>query len=270
MSAQAKSFQKEQTPANVPIWREAYMGVDWLALRYAPVYYGLGVPRGDGSAVIVVPGFLATDLYLAELYYWLRRMGYRSYMSNIGRNADCFDILVDKLSRTVEKAYLETGRKVHLVGHSLGGMLARSAATQHPEQVASVITLGSPFRGISSHPLVLEAGQLVQRRIYFEKKRPDKPNCFTGNCNCKGFKALESSLNSSSSSTIMQSAMYSKKDGVVDWRYCINEDPTTNFEVFSTHGGMAFNPFVYRLLGTRLAEAGKKQKFIQGQVQQAS
>jgi len=55
----------------------------------------------------------------------------------------------------------------------------------------------------------------------------------------------------------MQTAIYSKNDGIVDWHNCINDDPATNFEVYSTHGGMAFNPFVYRLLGTRLNEAAK-------------
>lgn len=256
MSAQPGQFQREQTPANVPIWRELYMGVDWVALRYSPVYFGLGVPRGDGSAVIVVPGFLASDVYLGELYFWLRRTGYRSYMSKIGRNADCFDIQVGKLEKTVEKAYLETGRKVHLVGHSLGGMLSRAVATLNPDKVASVITLGSPFRGISSHPAVLRAGETVRQKINFEKRRPDQPNCFTGFCNCRSFKALESGL---SQHKVMQTAIYSKNDGIVDWRKCINDDPTTNFEVYSTHGGMAFNPFVYRLLGTRLSEAAKKQ-----------
>jgi len=92
-----------------------------------------------------VPGFLASDIYLGELYFWLRRMGYHSYMSNIGRNANCFDLQVDKLQKTVEKAYLETGRKVHLIGHSLGGMLSRAAAAERPDRVASVITMGSPF-----------------------------------------------------------------------------------------------------------------------------
>ena len=43
------------------------IGLDWLSLRTSPVFYGFGVPRGDGSAVILVPGFLATDVYLWEM-----------------------------------------------------------------------------------------------------------------------------------------------------------------------------------------------------------
>ncbi len=262
--AQTGKFQKEQKSANVPLWREAYSGLDWLALKYSPVYYGLGVPRGDGSAVLVVPGFMASDVSLLELNFWLRRMGYKAYNSNIGRNSDCFDHKGNLLGETVEKAYRETGRKVHLIGHSLGGMLARSVAGQKSEMVASVITMGSPFKGIKSHPIVLEAGEAVRRKIQTEGKRP--ANCFTGYCNCKGFRSLEQGLNDFN---ILQTAIYSKRDGVVDWRNCINDDVSTNFEVYSTHVGMAFNPFVYRLIGNRLDEARRQQTRPQTEKQAA-
>ena len=63
------------------IWREALWALDWLSLRLSPVYLGFGVPRGDGGAVVLVPGFLTTDVYLAELYLWLRRIGHRPYLS---------------------------------------------------------------------------------------------------------------------------------------------------------------------------------------------
>ena len=50
----------------MPIWRESLAGLDWLALRTSPVFYGCGVPRGDGAGVVLVPGFLGTDWYLLE------------------------------------------------------------------------------------------------------------------------------------------------------------------------------------------------------------
>lgn len=252
MVAQPEFFRAEQKSVDVPIWRELFMGVDWWTLRWSPVYFGCGVPRGDGSGVILVPGFLADDSYLWELNLWLARIGYRPYMSQIGRNADCFDIQVDKLQKTVEKAYLETGRKVHIIGHSLGGMLARSAAELSAAQVASVITMGSPFRGLSSHPVVLRASKIVQQRIKDRDTRPGRHYCFTQNCDCAGILGLLQSLQASK---IKQTAIYSKTDGIVDWHNCINNDPSLNFEVSSTHGGMAFNPKVYRLLALRLAEA---------------
>ncbi len=254
------NFQKEQTPVNVPIWRELGLGIDWVALRCSPVYYGLGVEKGDRSAVIVVPGFLASDVSLLEFYYWLERIGYRPYMSDIGRVVDCFDVMVDRLKTTINKAYNETGRKVHLIGHSLGGMLARSAALQLTEQVASVITLGSPFRGLSSHPLVLGVGNIVQANIKVKNKRPNHPNCMTSRCDCTGFKELTVKF---PADKIMQTAIYTPQDGVVDWRNCITEDPTANFKVTSTHCGLAFNPFVYSTVAKRLNLCVNNEKQIQ-------
>lgn len=257
-----KRHLQAETPANLPIWREFGMGIDWLSLHYSPDYFGLGLPKGDKSAVILVPGFLADDTYLGEMYYWLKRIGYRPYMSKIGRVVDCFDSLVNRLLKTIEQAYQETGAKVHLVGHSMGGMLARAAATLNPEQVASVITLGSPFRGIRSHPLVLGIGELVRKSIKTQGKRPNQPACFTAQCGCKSMEALNSHF---PENKIMNTAIYTKQDGVVDWRACVNDNPATNFEVNSTHVGLAFNPFVYRLIAQRLAQSHAKEMEIVSQ-----
>ncbi len=228
---------------------ESLVGFDWLALRSSPVFYGLGVPRGDRSAVVVIPGFMGTDLYLQELFWWLRRIGYRPYMSRIGRNADCLDLLVDRLSETIEKATVETGGRVHLIGHSLGGILARSAAMLFPERVQSVITLGSPFRGIRSHPAVLEMSKVVRARI--KRTRPDNtpPGCYTGHCGCDAVSALEVPFPES----IRQTAVYTRTDGVVDWRFCINDETETDFEVPGTHIGLVFNASVYSLIARRLS-----------------
>src|SRR5579862_2542455 len=151
MAAQPKIFHKDMRAASRPIWMEAFAGFDWLTLRVSPQFYGLGVPRGNGSAVIVIPGFMGTDLYLLEMRGWLNRIGYRAFVSGIGRNSECLDLLMDKLVESIARASEETKGPVHLIGHSLGGVLARAAATLKPERVASVITLGSPYRGIRSH-----------------------------------------------------------------------------------------------------------------------
>jgi pimeloyl-ACP methyl ester carboxylesterase len=241
---------RDEKPVSVPLWRELFAGADWLGLRLSPVFWGLGVPRGDGAAVIVIPGFMGTDLYLHELHCWLGRIGYRPYMSKIGRNAECLDLLMERLSGTVEAASRATERRVHVVGHSLGGILARVAATRWPELVASVITLGSPFRGIRSHPLVLAASQRVRARIATQKPERDERGCYTGECTCPTVRAWTEPF----PSTVSQLAIYTKSDGVVDWRFCINGDPANDAEVIGTHVGLAFNPFAYRLIATRLGQ----------------
>lgn len=257
MSVSNSMFQKERLPVERPIWREALVGLDWLALRTSPVYYGLGVPKGDQSAVIVVPGFLGTDHYLYEIYFWLRRIGYKPFMSRIGWNAECLDVLVERLSGTIKDAYDETGGRVHLIGHSLGGILSRSAAGLNPELVASVITLGSPFRGICSHPLVLETAERVRARIVSRSGRGDsQPHCYTGHCDCQAVCSLQFSF----PQAIQETAIYTKTDGIVDWRVCVTENPGDNFEVTGTHVGLVFNPSVYHLIATRLASTPSQPK----------
>jgi len=244
-------FHREMKPAARPIWHEAMVGLEWLSLRASPVFHGLGVPRGEGSAVVLVPGFLATDFYLWEMNLWLRRIGYKAYMSKIGWNADCLEVMVERLSQTVNKAFDENGRKVNLIGHSLGGVLSRSIAVRHPERVASVITLGSPFRGVASHPLVLTTADLVRERIRV-KHGGNQPDCYTGFCNCKAVSDLQIPFPSS----VRAYAIYTKTDGIVDWRYCVNGDPAADFEVQGTHVGLAFNHQVYKLIAEKLAITG--------------
>lgn len=246
----------EQSQAlDLPIWREALVGLDWLSLRASAVYRAIGVTPGDGSAVVLVPAFLLSDRYLGDLHQWLGRIGYRPYMSGIGRNMNCPNVLTDRLRVTLERARDETGRPVHVVGHSLGGVIARSATMRWPDLVASVITMASPFRGIHGHPLILRAQSLVRGLII---ARSDDPmlyeNCYTGQCGCDFVKALKRPF----TEHVPQTAIYTKTDGVVDWRRCVNDDPDNDIEVTGTHVGMVFNPQVYRHIADRLALAQER------------
>ena len=90
MTAWRKYLQEEfQASSTLPLWREAFLGIDWLALRMSPVFRGIGIPRGDGSAVVVIPGFMGSDQYLGDMNAWLKRINYTPYLSAIGRNAEC-------------------------------------------------------------------------------------------------------------------------------------------------------------------------------------
>lgn len=238
-------------PTSSPIWLEALFPLDWLALHASPVYYGFGVPRGHGEPVILVPGFLGDDRYLTEMHLWLRRIGYRTYFSGIGRNVDCPELLTQRLVMTIKQAYLETNRPVDIIGHSLGGMLARAAAYREQDKVKQVITMGSPFRNVRAHPLVLSAANFVRSNIVRERKhrREVKHGCFTPECSC-GF---VTTLLGRPDQKFQHNAIFSRVDGVVDWRICVDEDDAQNREVTATHIGMAFNPDVYRTIANLLA-----------------
>jgi triacylglycerol lipase len=236
----------------LPFWQEALFGIEVLLLHAAPVYYGLGAPRGDDSAVVLIPGFLGTDIYLVELYAWLQRIGYRPYYSGIGLNAECPNLLIrSRLTQTLDRAKKETGRKIHILGHSLGGLLARSVAAEREGQVASVITLGSPFRGTVLHPQVKRAVEAVRRKILLTQGDSVLPTCYTGQCTCSFLNSLRRDFPES----IHETAIYTRSDGFVDWRYCVTGDPEKDIEVSGTHVGLAFNPSVYRIIAERLAQS---------------
>ena len=252
MGEKRYQIREDDAEAKVPMWQEALFGVEVLLLRATPAYYGLGVPGGDGSGVVVIPGFLGTDMYLMEMHAWLRRIGYKPYFSGIGLNAECPNLLIRRhLNETIDRARSQTGRKIHLIGHSLGGIIARSVASQRPADVASVITLGSPFRGTVVHSRVLRAAEKVRERILLEHGPGVLPDCYTGRCTCDFLDSLRRDLPAS----VAETAIYTRSDGVVDWRYCITEDPAVDFEVPGTHIGLAFNPAVYDIIAARLAAA---------------
>jgi len=235
--------------ANLPFWREALTGVDYLRLKASPVYYGFGVPKGQREPVVVVPGFLGADFYLLELHFWLRRMGYAPYLSRIGHNAKCPDILTHRLLATVNRAFNETGRPVHIIGHSFGGVLARGVAFRKPERVASVTMLGSPFNGTKVNPWILNLIRYVRKHTQGTHKR--NRDCYTMDCAC-GFVCT---MRNAFPKEILQTAIYSKTDGVVDWHSSVTGIADCDVEVSGTHVGLVWNPEVYRCIGARLQTA---------------
>ncbi len=245
-------FREDSAVADISIWKEALFGADILLLHASPTYYGFGVPHGNGSGVIVIPGFLGTDLYLNHLQAWLERIGYRAYLSGIGLNAECPNLLIqNRLTETVDRAVKETGGKVHLIGHSLGGIMARSVASRRPRDIASVITLAAPLRGTVAHQSILRAAESVRQQIHREHGKHVLPNCYTARCTCDFVNSLRCDLPES----VRQSALYTRDDGIVDWRYCITGEDDIDCEVPGTHIGLVFNASVYKIIAERLAKA---------------
>jgi triacylglycerol lipase len=238
--------------AGLPLWREGLAAIEAVLLRASPVYYGLGAPLGDGSAVVLIPGFLVNDLYLTDLWAWLHRVEYRPYFSAIGFNAECPNLLMRRsLNAVIDRARAETGRRVHLIGHSLGGLMALAAGAQRPEDVASVITLGSPIRGKVVHPDVLRIAESVRQAIHERNGDQVLPTCYTAHCTCDFIGALGRRL----PPEVMMTAIYTRTDGVVDWQYSITGDPGIDVEVPGTHIGLVFNPSCYAAIARRLAQA---------------
>ena len=226
------------------LWPELSAGLEWAALKLSPAYYGFGVPRGDGAPVVLVPGFLGSDLSLAELHLWLRRMGYRSHLSGIGTNADCPDTLLERLIETVDRVYRESGQRVTLIGHSLGGLLARAAAGLDPQKVSQVITIGTPSHRLATHPVVQRLVRKVLRRGY----RRAQAGCL---------RSFHRGLRACLPQSVPVAAICSQDDPVVDRRDCLDWNGGRNIEVSGTHVGLPVNPMVYRELARLLASPAR-------------
>ena len=236
------------------IWREALWGLDWLSLRLSPVYLGIGVPHGDGSPVILVPGFLTTDAYMVEMYFWLRRVGYSPFLSGIGVNADCIQTLTQRLEKTAEAAHAETGKPVRIIGHSLGGLLARRLSLRRPDIVSQLISLGAPIQSLEAHPAIMAAAKFVGERADHRREKSDSSGACLSSCEC----LAPSEVVRCPPPSVHHTALYSRDDGVIDWRNCLEPEPSLNHEVGGTHIGLVFNARAYRIVAELLAQAGDR------------
>jgi len=246
---------QEYKEADLPILSEVLCAAELVLLHAAPSYYGFGITHGDGSAVVLIPASLCSDAYLTPFHQWLARIGYRPFFSGIGFNTECPNLLIRRqLNDTIEKALTKFGRKIHPIGHSLGGIIARAIAAHRPADIASVITLGAPFRGTVAHRSILRAAEMVRRRILSKHGSDVLPHCYTGHCTCDFLDSLRHSMPAS----VAETAIYSEGDGVVDWRYCKTDRPDADFRVSGTHIGLVFNPSAYSIIAKRLARASSE------------
>ena len=176
----------------------AWFAASWPAAVFAP--------RGDGHGVLVLPGWLTGDV--APLRRLLRRLGYATQGWGLGRNLGPTDEIRDGLAQRLHTLHETTGGPVSLVGMSLGGVLARGLAREHPDLVRRVVTIGSPFR-------------------LYEHGAPLLP--------------------------VASTAIYSRGDGIVDWRTCVDADGRESVEVRGSHCGLGHNPLVLRIVADRLS-----------------
>ncbi len=239
-----------------PEWHESLFAVELALLHASPVYYGAGVPAGDGSAVVLIPGFLHGDTYLIVMYAWLKRLGYRPYYSGIGFNASCPNLLISEIvDPVITEAAAATRSKVHLIGHSLGGVIARSIATQRSD-IASVITLASPIRQTVVRKTIFQNAEVVRKYLISHHAERVRPQCLTAACPCAFMKSLREPFPPHMPFT----AVFTRNDGLVEWTSCRTGDPNIDVEVPGTHTGLAFNPSVYRVIAERLSRVRTQRR----------
>jgi triacylglycerol lipase len=214
-------------------------------------------PEGEADLdpVLLVPGFMAGDVSLVAMARALREAGHRTYRSHIRANVGCTVRAADELEARLESVAERRGQRVRIVGHSLGGMLARGIAVRRPDLVSGIVTLGSPMLAPGAHHATLTHSLDTLVRL----SRAGVPrlmalDCIAGDCARTSFEASRAPLPPGVAFT----AVYSRRDGIVDWRACI--DPLARpVEVRSSHLGMAVDPTVIAAVRLALREPAERE-----------
>jgi pimeloyl-ACP methyl ester carboxylesterase len=205
----------------------------------------LRAPKGDNHPVMVLPGFLASDISTQPIRAFLKLKGYQTYGWGLGRNLGTQivggeNVISDVLLNRVIELSVKHGGKVSLVGWSLGGILAREIARLLPDIVRQVITLGSPFNGPDgSAPIASKLFDIINGDI--ADRNP------------------QVMLNMLSPPPVPTSAIYSRTDGVAHWQACMNtridiSEQAENIEVKGSHLGLGHNHQVIWIVANRLAQ----------------
>jgi triacylglycerol lipase len=205
--------------------------------------------RVPGDPVLLVPGFLAGDYTLASMARHLRQLGHRTYRAGILANVGCIDRGTQSLEQRLEQIAERRERKVTIVGHSLGGMMGRGLAARRPDLVAGLVTLGSPMMAPgAAHELLLAQLALLRRLQRLGLADLMGEDCTSGSCALRMWDESRKPLAEGFPFT----AVYSRRDGIADWRACI--DPAGQArEVRTSHVGMALDPEVLTIVVESLA-----------------
>lgn len=236
-----------EASAVLELGRFARRAADDRRTRRATPYAARESAR-HGDPVLLVPGFLAGDGTLALMSRSLRSQGFRTYRSQIHANIGCTLTAAAQLEARLESIAIRRGSLVQIVGHSLGGMLARGIAVRRPDLVSNIVTMGSPMLAPGAHHISLAASVDLLVRL----SRAGVPglmaqDCVAGPCARQSFEETRSPLPQGVGFT----ALYSRRDGIVDWRACV--DPIAHaVEVTASHLGMAFDPRVIDAVGDHL------------------
>lgn len=214
------------------------------ALLHDPKAASRGLPSGGGRPVLVIPGFGFGDPATLPMQWALHAGGFRVIRSGIAANVRCSDRTVDQLAEVARSAVDgDNGRRLVVVGHSRGGMLARGLGARHPELVEQVVSLGAPLNHEFAfyeipQPLV-GALRIVHQTDPVLRER----KCVTPDCTCPYMAATRRPM----PPEVELVSIYTKSDGIVDWRACVVPG-ATNIEVPGSHLGMGLKPSTVRVV----------------------
>jgi len=209
---------------------------------------GLGLNPGstsslaNGSKFLMIPGFMAGDPSLYALATGLRGIGHRVWFAGIWVNIDCPRETMRRVSRALETAFDSDGRKVVVLGHSLGGIYARELAHRYPEMIERTILLGSAIREPLDH------SNAFVRMWFMTTRRSHRDD---GTC-LDHIESLCGAHRPWLAPEVAETIVYSRNDMVVDWRSCIEFGPNIEaIEVSAGHNGMPFSPEVFAIVAER-------------------
>lgn len=217
-----------------------------MALLPASLPLLMEAPQGDGHPVLLVPGFMASEASLVALKLFLQSKGYDVHTWGLGRNVGFRSKHANALPQKIRYLHHITGRKVSLVGWSLGGVFSLYSAQSALECVRCVITLGSPVSveasGSQSPAPVKALYRLVSHRL---------------GASAHVMQPRAKAMRERRRLAIPTSCLYSLTDGVVPPQEAtIDGDPALheNIRVPGSHVGLGFNGIVLALVADRLAQ----------------
>jgi pimeloyl-ACP methyl ester carboxylesterase len=212
--------------------------------------YASRTPERALGPVVLVPGFMAGDGTLSLMARHLRRAGHRTYRSTMHANVGCTQEASEALEHRIEAIAIKRDRRVTIVGHSLGGLLARGIAARRPDLVEGIVTLGSPMLapGAAHSLLLLDLALIIKLRKAGLGGMMGE-DCTSGECAQLSWEQARAPL----PDDVAFTSVYSRRDGIIDWRSCLDPQART-VEVSTSHLGMAFDPVVLDIVTATLAE----------------
>lgn len=254
-------------PRIPPLWRESRIGLEAAALHRSPVFRGLGLEPGERRPVLLIPGFLAGDASLGTMSNWLRRAGYCTHRTGIRANLDCSEEACERLEARLRQMAERHGERVVIIGQSRGGIFARALAAKRPELVSGIVTLGSPVLSmLHVHPLVLAQVGLVSALGTAHVPGMFRWSCLRGEC-CQGFRAA---LKAPMPEDVGYVAVYSRSDGIVNWRSCLDPEADEHVEVSASHCGMGLNAQAFLAVAEALGRFRETDPLLAADVPRAA